>query len=245
VHPCGKAEPGDEITYTGDVNNPTANDAIGVTFQRHDRCEHHAGSPSLKVSPVAIADTYAAEQNVNLNVAAQAPPNRVRDFTSDPANASSNGTLSIRRRVGNNTGGSITRLRLRIVELTTFAPGPRQADLRTRTSADAPGVTVNDPSACSASGFGFTPCLATVQGTTLEQPAVQLLAVGGGLNSTMTVNLATPLANGASVNVNFPRGVQQPGTFGFYIIVEALAVRADGQEERRKCAALPSKCCNR
>jgi hypothetical protein len=37
-----------------------------------------------------------------------------------------------------------------------------------------------------------------------------------------TITLGTPLANGASVNVNFLLGVQTTGTFRFLIIVEAL-----------------------
>lgn len=56
-------------------------------------------------------------------IAAASPPNRVRDFTSDPGNNSSSGTLSIRRRFVNNTGANVTRLRFRIVDQTTF-PAP-------------------------------------------------------------------------------------------------------------------------
>jgi hypothetical protein len=62
-----------------------------------------------------------------------------------------------------------------------------------------------------------------VHGTTLETPPIQLK--GGGLNSTLasgTVTLGTPLANGASINVQFLLGVQQPGTFRFLINIEAL-----------------------
>jgi hypothetical protein len=36
------------------------------------------------------------------------------------------------------------------------------------------------------------------------------------------VTLASPLAHGAAVNVQFLLGVQTTGTFRFYIIVEAL-----------------------
>jgi hypothetical protein len=36
------------------------------------------------------------------------------------------------------------------------------------------------------------------------------------------VTLGTPLANGASINVQFLLGVQQTGTFRFYVVVEAL-----------------------
>ena len=64
---------------------------------------------------------------------------------------------------------------------------------------------------------------ATVRGTTLEQPPAQ--SNGGGFNSSLsagTVNLATPLANGSNVNLNFSFGVQQAGDYRFAVIVEAL-----------------------
>jgi len=37
-----------------------------------------------------------------------------------------------------------------------------------------------------------------------------------------TITLATPLANGASVDVRFLLGIQQTGSFKFYVNVEAL-----------------------
>lgn len=37
-----------------------------------------------------------------------------------------------------------------------------------------------------------------------------------------TITLGTPLANGASVDVRFLLGIQQTGSFKFYINVEAL-----------------------
>ena len=37
-----------------------------------------------------------------------------------------------------------------------------------------------------------------------------------------TVTLGTPLANGASINLQFLLGIQQTGNFKFYIIIEAL-----------------------
>jgi hypothetical protein len=49
--------------------------------------------------------------------------------------------------------------------------------------------------------------------------------VGGGYNSTLsagTVTLATPLNNNTAVNLQFLLGIEQPGRFRFYIIVEAL-----------------------
>src|SRR5690242_1338 len=63
-------------------------------------------------------------------VATGNPPNRVRDFTSDPANNSTFGTLDFRRRVVNSTGGAVTRLRYRIIDLTTFPAPSGVADLR-------------------------------------------------------------------------------------------------------------------
>jgi hypothetical protein len=37
-----------------------------------------------------------------------------------------------------------------------------------------------------------------------------------------TVTLATPLANGASLDVRFLLGIQQTGSFKFYFNIEAL-----------------------
>ena len=88
--------------------------------------------------------------------------------------------------------------------------------MRPRTSA-AVVVTV-DRAPC---GVGTSNV--TVEGTTLEQPAIQ--ANGGGFNSTLssgTITLATPLANGASLDVRFLLGLQQTGSYKFYISVEAL-----------------------
>jgi len=140
---------------------------------------------------------------------AAAAPNRVRDLTSDPVNNSTFGTLSVRRRYTNNTGRPVTRLRFRVIDITTFAPAGT-ADMRARTSTD---VVV------MLTGGGST----TVRGTTLEQPPAQ--TSGGGFNSTLsagTVTLAAPLAPGATIDVQWLLGVQQTGTFRFYVNVEAL-----------------------
>jgi hypothetical protein len=152
------------------------------------------------------------------------PPNRVRDFTSDPANNSTFGTLSLRRRFVNNTGGNVTRLRFRIIDVTTFPAPSGFADLRPRTSVAVVVAGISDAATCLATGAPATPpCTATVQGTTLEQPPSQ--PNGSGFNGSMsagTVTLGTPLANGASINLQFLLGIQQTGTFKFYINIEAL-----------------------
>ena len=149
-------------------------------------------------------------------VAAASPPNRVRDFTSDTVNRSTFGTLDIRRTIVNNTGGNVTRLRFRVIDVTTFPAPSGIADLRPRTST-AVVVTVDRPPCGSGTSN------VTVQGTTLEQPPSQ--PNNGGFNSSMSagvVTLATPIANGASVDVRFLLGIQQTGSFKFYVNMEAL-----------------------
>jgi hypothetical protein len=161
---------------------------------------------------------------LDATVAQSAAPNRVRDFTSDPANNSTFGTLSIRRRIVNNTGGNVTRLRYRIIDLTTFPAPSGIADLRPRTSVAVVVGGINDSGTCAATGAPATPpCTATVNGTTLEQPPSQ--PNGSGFNGSLssgTVTLGTPLASGGSINVQWLLGIQQTGTFKFYLNVEAL-----------------------
>ena len=145
------------------------------------------------------------------------PPNRDRDFTSDPANNSTLGTLTVRRTVTNNTGVSVTRLRFRVVDITVFPVPGGTADLRPRTSTGPIVVAITGPNpACPAN-------MCTVQATTVETPPTQNL--GGGYNTTIsagTVTLGAPLAPGGTVNVQFLLGVQQTGSFRFFINVEAL-----------------------
>ena len=86
---------------------------------------------------------------------------------------------------------------------------------------------ITDAGTCFATGAPATPpCTTTVQGTTLEQataPGNQ--PNGGGFNSSMgagTITLGTPLANGASINLQFLVGIQQTGSFRIYLNIEAL-----------------------
>lgn len=149
-------------------------------------------------------------------------PNRVRDLT--PVPNGSLGTLSTRRRLVNNTGSSVTKLRFRVIDISTFPVSGGIADVRTLSSVAVTGVTINDSTTCASTGTPSTaPCTVTVQGTTLEQPPGQ--TIGGGFNSTVavgTITLSTPLAAGASVNVQFMLGVQQNGSFKFLVNMEAL-----------------------
>jgi hypothetical protein len=179
-----------------------------------------APGPENKTSPIRRDSTILVSLLDN-TVSSAATPNRVRDVNATGTNAAF-GTLSIRRRVTNQTGANVTRLRFRIVEVTTFpSPGAGVAELRALSSADVSGgVMVNDPGTCSPSS---APCTVVVRGTSLEQPPTQ--SGGGGVNSTLAVgvvNLAQPLAPNAAVNVQFLLGVQQTGTFRFLVITEAL-----------------------
>jgi hypothetical protein len=149
-------------------------------------------------------------------VADSVAPNRVRDFTTNPATNSTFGTLDVRKTFTNNTGANVTRLRFRIINLTTFPSPSGVADLRPITST-AIVVTVDRPPC----GTGTNNV--TVQGTTLEQPPSQ--PNGGGFNSSFsagTVTLATPLANGASIDLRFLYGIQQTGRFTVQLNIEAL-----------------------
>jgi len=57
------------------------------------------------------------------SVTASQVPNRVRTLENDGDPFTTNGTLSVRRRIVNNTGASVTRLRIRVIEITTL-PSP-------------------------------------------------------------------------------------------------------------------------
>jgi hypothetical protein len=140
-------------------------------------------------------------------VANTVSPNRVRDFT--PVTNGSLGTLAIRRHFTNNIGKSVTKLRFRIIDMTTTPVPALTADLRAISSTS---VVVINP--CGAN--------VTVQGTKLETPPAQ--GIGGGLNSTLaagTVTLSAPLAPAATIDLQFLLGVNVGGNFRFYIIVEA------------------------
>jgi hypothetical protein len=149
-------------------------------------------------------------------------PNRVRDTSPSAIGPNAaQGTLSVRRRLVNNTGAPVTRLRIRVVDISTAVTSGATADLRVLTSSDII-VNVNDVGTCTAAGQS-SPCNVTVRGTTLETPPAQPL--GGGFNSsvtTATITLGTPLAAGASVNLQFLLGVQATGNFKFFFNVEAL-----------------------
>jgi hypothetical protein len=135
---------------------------------------------------------------VDPGAAADAFPNFFKDPASDPVNNSTFGTLSFRRTFTNNSGASLSRLRFRIIGLSTFPAPSGVADLRPRSST---GITV------PLTGGGS----AGVNGTALEQPPAQ--PNGGGFNSSMATTFFAPLPTGASTNLQFVFGIQQTGDF--------------------------------
>jgi subtilisin family serine protease len=185
------------------------------------------GSTTAMLGTPAPENLASPRENLNLvpsfidpTVASSLPPNRVRQFCGEAgapacpadANTSPNGYLSIRRKFTNNTGANVTRLRLRVYDITTLntpvAIAP-QADFRAINSADVNATT----------GLGNV----LVRGTTLESLPAQTL--GGGFNSSLSVDsvsLATPLAPNAAINVQLLLGVVQSGRFRFFVYVEAL-----------------------
>ncbi|MCA1567468.1 MAG: cadherin-like domain-containing protein [Acidobacteria bacterium] len=146
-----------------------------------------------------------------------APPNRVRSsFGANPTNAAF-GTLSIQRRFKNTLGVPVTRLRFRIVDLTT---------INNRTAGDADLRVLSSTGAVTNSAGTV---VVTVNGLTLEPPTQPN---GGGLNSTLTVVLpGGGLAPGNTIDVQFLLGVQEQGGFRFFVNVEALpGLGAVGEE---------------
>ncbi|HEX6124500.1 MAG TPA: hypothetical protein VFZ23_03935 [Pyrinomonadaceae bacterium] len=222
---CGK---GGSITSFGwctlDGPKDTNNNAADFIFVDTNGTSAGAGQRLGAPGPQNLSSPQKPSQSIptvlvnslDSCVSQFSPPNAVRDFTSDPANNSTFGTIDLRFRITNRTGASTTRLRFRIIDLTTFPAPSGIADLRPRTSTAVVVTTDNAPCGSGTSNV-------TVNGTTLEQPPSQ--PNGGGFNSSLsagTITLATPLANGASTNVRLLFGIQQNGAFKVGLAVETL-----------------------
>jgi hypothetical protein len=131
------------------------------------------------------------------------------------------GEMLIRRKFTNTSASPITRLRFRVVDLTTYPAPEGMADLR---------VLSSSATAIDSSSDGVV----AVQGTVLEAPPGQVMQ-GAGVNATLsccrtgstasgerTVSLAQPLAPGATIYLQWRLGVRQAGSFRFFIVIEAL-----------------------
>jgi YD repeat-containing protein len=180
-----------------------------------------APNPENVHSPVQMNSTVKAYL-LDPRVASNSSPNQERAATVGP-NAPS-GTLVLRRRYQNNTGAMVTRLRFHVVDMTTLNYGAGltgPADLRLLSSPQAT-VTLSD-------GTG-----APVEAVIIDEPPTQ--GLGGGRNATISVpsvSLATPIAPGSSVNIQFVLGVVALGNFRFFVNVE-------GDTDQSGQAAAPS-----
>jgi hypothetical protein len=206
-----------------DTNNNAVDFIFASTTGVGPVANAHLGAPGPEnLSSPLLRNSSIAALFLDASVAPVTAPNRLRDFTVVPNGA--NGTLTLRRRFVNNTGGNVTRLRFRIIDISAFPVTGSIADVRALTSGSIVISGINDAATClAANGVATTPCSVTVQGTTLEAPPSQTL--GGANNSSLsagTVTLVTPLNAGASINLQFQLGVQVTGTFKFFINVEAL-----------------------
>ncbi len=149
-------------------------------------------------------------------VPASGAPNRVRTQRASCGtcdNTKSNlGTIEFRKRYTNSTGAPVTRLRFRIIDITTL-------NNRIAGEADVRALNATGNFMVSTSGANVT-----VESLQLEAPS-DAVTNGGGLNSTLaagTITVDAPIADGTSINLNLLLGVQQSGYFRFIVVVEAL-----------------------
>jgi hypothetical protein len=197
--PSGGGAPQDTDNNAGDFLFVSTN---GGTF---GGVASMLGAPGPENSASPLVRNNVADSLIEPQQCVGCSPNRVR------VGSGNSGTLSIRRRLTNNSATTLTALRFRVVDVTTLgntssARAP-VADLRLTTSADA-----NENTSLGA---------LTVKGTTLQQPPAQ--AIGGGMNSSATVALPNGgLAPGATLDVQFLLSVVQSGNFRFFVSIEAL-----------------------
>jgi hypothetical protein len=203
-----------------DSNNNVQDFFWADTAATNTPAGQHLGAPGPEnLSSPLLRNAGLPALLLDATKAASADPNRVRNLT--PVTNGTNGTLTIRRRFVNNTGAPVTRLRFRIVDISTSPTTGSIADMRALDSSDITISAVLDSQTCTATGTPASPpCMVTVKGSVVETPPGQ--AMGGGNNSTYTVILGTPLPNGASINIQWVLGVQTTGSFKFFFNVEAL-----------------------
>ncbi|HEV2762020.1 MAG TPA: hypothetical protein VGV38_03415, partial [Pyrinomonadaceae bacterium] len=189
--------------YTGRPQDTGVNSADFILVST-DGSAGRLGAPGPENTTSPVMRSAATEIRSTLIapcLASSQAPNRERV-------GAPGGTLKIRRNFTNTTGAPVTRLRFRIIDITAGPAPAGTADLRVVTSTD--------------DAFA-NPCgVVASQGLTLEEPPAQ--PNGGGWNSTVsagTVTLATPLADGATIPVNFLSNVMQSGSFRFLVMIEA------------------------
>lgn len=180
------------------------------------------GSFRITTSPIDSCTDRMSGQNI------------FRNPTPLPQVNSPAGQLNIRRTITNNSGVPITRLRYRIIDLSTFPAPAGYADLRAISSENTTVIVDRPP--CGSGNSSVT-----AYGTTLEQPPQQLN--GGGINSSFTIPLAADLAPGASIDVNFRFGVHQTGEYKIGLVPESLPLGSGRMDVMHfeGCANLPNE----
>jgi len=149
-------------------------------------------------------------------------PNRGPNQTPNRAVvAGTPGSISYRRTLTNQTGLDITRLRFKVISLTTRNSRRTlavQADLRV---ADAPSIILN------IGGVGVP-----IEGARLEQASMYPIVPeagndpAGGLNSTLALDVGGGLAPGAGINVNLRARIVSGG---YYLFVVLPQVQTGGE----------------
>jgi hypothetical protein len=174
-------------------------------------------------SPISNGGIAVGSDLVDTTVGAATAPNQVRtQRASCPVglcnNETSNlGTLTFRRKFTNISNQPITRLRFRLINMTTLGNTEgllNAADLR---ALSDPEIEVA-PAGCGGN-------CAPSNGSRVERAQSQLK--GGGLNSSIgasngVIDLSTtPLLPGQSIQVRFVAGVQLGGAFRFWISMDS------------------------
>ena len=196
-------------TLPKDTNDNAADFLLVGTVSSIQTRLNGAPGPENLCSPIQRNATIPITV-IDPTVSGAAPPNRERFNTPEP-NANL-GTLHFRRTLKNNTGQPLTRLRFRIIDITTRGTCPaRCADLRVLSSTDGTVMLSNGT-------------IVTVRGVRLEEnPPIQ--PDGGGYNSSASVDFVTltnPLMPGQTVNVDIKTGVMLEGPFRVWVNIEAL-----------------------
>ena len=161
-----------------------------------------APGPQNSAAPVLNnAGLPAALLNPAVN-ASSSPNTLIENVPTDHGEMMFPRSLYLRRTITNNTGKPVTKLRFRITEISNG--GVNTAVLRALSASD---ITINGQA---------------VKGLKLDTSPSQ--PSGGGMNSSLSagsITLATPLAAGGKLNVQFQLGVLQGGSYRFYANIEA------------------------
>ncbi|HEX8747067.1 MAG TPA: Ig-like domain-containing protein, partial [Pyrinomonadaceae bacterium] len=189
----GKAEAGDTVTYDVNISNTGASDATGVTFSDTIDANTTLVPGSLRVSPLAFADSYNATKDVALSISA---PGVLTNDTGTPAptaTAIAGGATS--------QGGTVT---LQTDGSFSYTPASGFTGTDTFTYTVTNGLLPNDT--------------ATVTINVDEGPTVTTTNPANGAtnvasNSSITINFSESVnATTSSFSIECPGGSPQPFT---------------------------------